>query len=452
MPALVHSQADSTVLTFDAYMQIVREHHPLARQASLQTRMGEAGVQKARGSFDPKLYSNVDQKYFKSKEYYNLLDGGLKVPTWFGVELKGGYERHETYSEDYLNTPQQGLWYAGISVPLGKGLFIDKRRAELNKAKLYSESMKARRLEILNELYYEAGKVYWEWFSAYHTLQVYDNALKVSRERLEAVRQSVVLGDKPAMDTVEAGIQVQNRQVDWQQSKMELENATALLSVYLWAQGVMPLELESATVPMALNEVQEVAVRGEYYEQLDSLLRQHPQIQQVRYKLDRLQIDRKLKQEQLKPELNLRYNALTEYTDSSSEMKYSINDYKWGLEFNMPLFLRKERGDLKLTQLKLEEAELLRENKNELLNLKAKVALNEWQTTREQTSVYRQTVKDYRKLWQGELQMFRGGESSLFLVNYRETSYIKAQEKYIALMAKNRKAVLKSNFALSVFP
>ena len=115
------SQIDTVqVLTFESFMEIVREHHPVARQADLQIVKGEGKLMKARGSFDPKLYNNLGQKYFEGKEYFSLLDAGLKVPTWFGVELKAGLEQNRgIYLDPENNTPSSGLWYAGISLPVG---------------------------------------------------------------------------------------------------------------------------------------------------------------------------------------------------------------------------------------------------------------------------------------------------------------------------------------------
>src|SRR5690554_4201729 len=116
-------------ISFENYIQRVKKHHPLARQANLQTELGEAKVRSSRGAFDPKIKGDLSQKYFDEKKYYSLLDGGLVVPTWFGVELKAGHERNEgVYLNPENNNPEDGLYYAGVSIPLARGLFMDDRR------------------------------------------------------------------------------------------------------------------------------------------------------------------------------------------------------------------------------------------------------------------------------------------------------------------------------------
>lgn len=188
------------------------KYHPVALQASLQTEFGDAAVRQARGGFDPAVESGVSQKYFSEKTYYSLTESGLYIPTWFGASIKGGYERN---TGDYLNpqntVPDAGLWYAGISVPVGQGLFIDERRAALRKAQVYNESTQAERKQMINELLLEAAVAYWEWFASYHQQRVYEEAEVVAKERLQAVIQTSELGDRPFMDTLEAGIQVQGR-------------------------------------------------------------------------------------------------------------------------------------------------------------------------------------------------------------------------------------------------
>ena len=100
----------------------------MAKQAQNIAELGEAYLLKARGSFDPKLGGNMNQKYFKDERYYSILNAGLKVPTWYGISFQGGYDLN---SGGYLNpervNPDEGLVYAGVTLNLGKGMFIDSR-------------------------------------------------------------------------------------------------------------------------------------------------------------------------------------------------------------------------------------------------------------------------------------------------------------------------------------
>ncbi len=448
------AQSDSLLtMDFKTFMQIVKEHHPISMQAELQLDQGRAVLREARGGFDPKLSLETAQKDFDGKNYYDLFDAGLKVPTWFGLELNGGYEQTRgVFLNPEHNTPGDGLMYAGLGLSVGQGLFIDKRRAELRKAQIFQESSEALRISIYNDLLYDAGKAYWEWFMSYHVLLVYENALVVAEQRFEAVKQSAFLGDKPAIDTLESGIQVQNRRLALQESELNYKNNSALLSIYLWRDGEIPLEIDTTTIPQKREETNTEDRLNFTEDIIDSLLLNHPDLLQYQYKIEQLGIDRRWKIEQLKPELNLKYNFLAEPVTDSPFSEFTTNNYKWGLQFQMPVFLRKERGALLQTQVKVKEANFDYSVKQAQLSFKFQASNNELQTTKNQIDLYSRTVRDYEGLLQGERTKFDGGESSLFLVNSREIGFIGAQIKLIELLSKNQKAKLTRDYSLGILP
>ena len=118
--------SQSKVFSLESFLQLVEEQHPLAKQAKLQIDKGSATLRMSRGGFDPYLNGNINQKYYDDNQYYSLIGGGLKIPTWYGLEFKAGYEQNQGL---FLNpedvNPSNGLVYSGISASLAQGLFID---------------------------------------------------------------------------------------------------------------------------------------------------------------------------------------------------------------------------------------------------------------------------------------------------------------------------------------
>jgi len=441
----------SDILSFDNFMEIVRTYHPIAKQADLQIAKGKAYLLKSKGGFDPILQGDASQKYFNGSKYYSVLDANLQIPTWFGIQLQSGYQNANGNRLNPQNyTPDDGLWYAGISVPLGKGLFIDQRRADLKQAKIFNESSVVEQRRILNELIYEAGKAYYDWFKSYNKLLVYREALELAETRYKAIQQSVLFGDKPAFDTLESGIQIQTRNFQVEQALLELQNSRELLSVYLWAESYFPLELNLNSVPTSRLTMIPSPFDTNYAQQIHSLKAQHPEIMGYQYKIDFKRVEYRLNKENLKPKLDLNYNALSEPIAENPFTNYSINNYNWGASLAFPLFVRKARGELKLTDIQLQEMQNNLSFKTELVEYKANMAINSWKTTYKQILIFNRTVEDYRKLVFGEQTLFNNGESSLFLVNYRETSYIDAQTKLIDALAENLKSKLNLEFALGI--
>lgn len=437
----VVAQESSTVLRFEEYMEIVKTHHPMSYKAALQSEKGQATVLKARGGFDPKLSGSVNQKYFDDKTYYSYIHGGLKVPTWFGITLQSGYESNEG---EYLNRsstlPEEGLWYAGASIQLGDGLIFDERRAELKQAKIYRESSQLEGQLMLNELYFEAARAYWDWFKAYHKYEVYVGAVENADIRKRGVVSSAFLGDKPFIDTLEAGIQLQNRQIGLQQSLLDLKNKTALLEVYLWQDGFVPLELDSLTIPEPMEQVNVSLVEPTVYTLRDSMLLNHPKLILYQNKRDMKAVDLKVKKQGLLPDLELKYNALSQPIGGDPLAQYSINNYNWGASISYPILTRKERGAIRLSKLEVREIELEQQDQLATIRYKIQAALNNWNTSVDQIRLYQSVTEDYERLLEGEQKLFSIGESSLFMINSREKALINAQLKLIEFKRDNKVA------------
>jgi outer membrane protein TolC len=438
--------------TAESFFSIVIKNHPLAKRANLKPRFGNFTLLKARGGFDPKLSNEIDQKYYNSSQYYSYLNAGLKVPTWFGVELKTGLEMNDgVYLSQEHNTPQNGLVYVGLSMNLGQGLFIDQRRAELFKAKIYQNSSLCEQRLQLNELVYEAGYAYWNWTLAYFSKEIMKESYLLASDRFEGVKQLAVLGDRPPIDSVEAKIQVQNRETLLRNYETDYYSTSFNLATYLWAENQIPLELDSLTSPIELTTIdQEKALLLSDY-QIDTLVQNHPYLQLNDFKIKSLAIDNRLKKEQLKPTLNINYNLLNEPINSNPYNGLSINNYKWGLTFEMPLLLRKERGDLGLAQLKLQDEQLNYSSNKAYLTFKIKKAVNDYSNSINQLEIITRTLNDSKLLLEAEKQLFVSGESSLFLINARELAYIQARLKFIECIVKVQQSKLTYTFAIAGF-
>jgi len=439
MTNLCVAQSDTSMIyTYKAFIDRVKQFHPIAFQANLKSTEGQARILKAKGNFDPKLAGDIQQKYFDGKEYYSEIDAGLKIPTWFGVTAQAGFDhgRGDFINNEFI-TPENGLWHAGINVNLGKGLIIDERRAELKQAKIFAQSAEMERQLILNELVYDASIAYWEWFKAYNYLQIYNTALQTSKLRFENVKQLALFGDKPIIDTVEAAMQFQNQIVNYEQGLLDWKNKTQKLEIYLWIDGLVPLELDSAMIPSDFNSINAILLPVSIQLRIDSALVSHPKLLVSQYKIDFMRVENRLNRDALKPLVSLKYNALSAMNQPDLSMNYSINNYNWGATFSYPLFTRKERGIVRLTDVKIQTLESDLINDTQKLRNSIQMALNMNQTTLNQVKVLRQNVASNQLLFDAEQRRYLIGESSLFMVNSRELSLMFAKQKLIEMLTNN---------------
>lgn len=427
------------VLNYDNYISIVMQHHPMAYQADLKAETGDAYLMKGRGGFDPKLEGNADQKYYDGSQYYSYLHGGLKIPTWFGIELMAGYDINDGYrlnNESY--TPNLGLWNAGVSINLGKGLFIDERRADLKQSRLMQNSSLQEKQLMLNELKLKASQAYFDWYKAYEKQLLLRNNLRLVVERLENLRESVKYGDKPAVDTLKASIQVQDRTLKYMEATVEFVNKRTWLNTYLWQDGFIPLELDSLARPAFDTLPQTTLVNRE------TAIDNHPEILMFNNNLGMTRIDTRLKREYLKPELKLKYNALGDQTGAGLINDYSLNNYKWGATFSYPIFTRKERANVKLNKIKMETQESKLLMKRTELDYKIQSVTYALNNAREQIIVQERAVEMYEQILQAEQDLFESGESSQFLINTRDQNLLAARVKLIEL--KYTRNMLRAQF------
>jgi hypothetical protein len=89
-------------------------------------------------------------------------------------------------------------------VPLGQGLFINQRMADLRKAKMQMQLGQAERKLQAIAVLYDASVAYFNWKKIMKSFKCIRNTT-LMRKRYKAI-QSLIKGDKRAIDSVEAGL------------------------------------------------------------------------------------------------------------------------------------------------------------------------------------------------------------------------------------------------------
>ncbi|WP_396149181.1 TolC family protein [Flavobacterium sp.] len=422
--------ATDSILTLDAYLGYVKQFHPLVKQANLEVSQAQAGIIAARGGFDPKIEVDYENKQFKNSEYFDLLNSTFKIPTWYGIEIKAGFDRMDGVFLNPQNTvPTNGLAMAGISVPIGQGLLINDRMADLKKAKIFNNLSQAERdLEVANVLYI-ASNSYFNWYRNYNEYKLYETFLKNAQFRYDGIKGLITAGDRPAIDSIEAGILVKSRKLSLEQSRLKLLKSKLELSNFLWFENNLPLELQDGISPETeLEKKVENTLKTNGLLLADIDFQNHPKIRSLQNKVSILEVEKRLKGDLLKPTINLNYNYLSE---PEFVRDFNTVNYKYGINFSFPLFLRKERGNFKVAKFKLQDAELDLQLENQVLRNKIDYQLQEISSLKEQIDIANELVDNFTTMLEAEERMFFFGESSLFLINSRENSLLSSSLQQI---------------------
>jgi outer membrane protein TolC len=418
--------------SFSEFMGYVKKYHPMVKSANLEISQAQANLLMARGAFDPKIEIDFDKKQFKDKEYYSILNSSFKIPTWYGIELKAGFDTNEgVYINPENTVPTVGLTSIGINVPLGQGLFINQRMADIRKAKLQIQLSKSERKLQTVAVLYDAALAYFNWKKNYSEVQLYQQYLSNAKTRNIGIASLIKNGDKPAIDSIEAGIILKNRRLNLEDALLKLAKSKLELSSYLWLENNVPIELQDDLIPEEnLKEsIKELLKTDELLETNNSIAT-HPKINALENKLNILTVDRKLKANQLLPKIDLGYSLLSEPTDFNQS---NTKNYKIGLNFSFPLFLRKERGSLQLAKFKIQDTNFELELEKVQLTNKFKAQRTEIKSLENQMKLSADLVNDYTIMLSSEERLFSFGESSIFLLNTRENNLVSAQLTNIVL-------------------
>ncbi|WP_298419060.1 TolC family protein [uncultured Kordia sp.] len=425
-----------SIMTLNEYLGYVKTYHPIVKQANLIINESEAKLLKARGAFDPKLEVDYDRKKFKNTEYYDKLNATFKIPTWYGIEFKANFEEN---TGEFLNpefsVPTDGLYSAGVSISLARGFLINERMAMLKQAKLFTQQAKADQQLLVNEILYEASLTYFNWLKAYRNKQVYSSFLSNANIRFEGIKKSYREGEKAAIDTLEARLTLNTRKLGLEKARIKYVKTSLELSNFLWLNDNTPVEIKETIHPdvETVTSIDDVLkVTGFDSESFD--VEAHPKLRSLDFKYESLQLNKRLKQNMLLPQIDLQYNFLSQTPDNIGT--FNSANYKSGVNISFPLFLRKERGDLRLAKLKLQDLEFEISTTRVTLKNKIDAVTQEIESYNLQNQLTEELVADYEVMLQAEERKFFLGESSLFLVNSREAKLIENTIKAIDLENK----------------
>ncbi len=422
-----------SIMTLSEFLGYVKAYHPIVKQANLVINNSEAKLLKSRGAFDPKIEVDFDNKDFKGSEYYSRLNSAFKVPTYYGIEFKANFENNDgSFLNPEATVPSDGLYSAGVSASLLRNFLINERMASLKQAKFFINQAKEDQQILVNEILYKASLAYFNWLKFYNNKKVFEGFLDNARIRFNATKRAYFEGDKPAIDTLEAGITLKDRQLNLEKARIKLVKASLELSNFLWLNDNTPVELQDNIIPdtTTLNTIDNT-FNIALFNDVDFDINNHPKIRSLDFKIRSLDVDRKLKMNNLLPKLDVEYNFLTQTPRQANSLL--AENYKAGINFKLPIFLRKERGDLKLAKIKLQDAQLENEATKVTIQNKINAVQQELASFAVQNNYILEIVDDYSVLLKAEERKFFLGESSLFLVNSREAKLIESKLKAIDL-------------------
>lgn len=249
-------------------------------------------------------------------------------------------------------------------------------------------------------------------------------------------------GDKAVADTIETFAQLQTYRLLQNNSLLALQSKSLDLSRFLWSSTGEPYQLTAVFRP-DVSAFQSPTALPDTTGITEQLVSNHPLLRSTTFKLQGLMVERKLKIQNLLPQLNIQANLLSkDYFDYKNLSRYYLeNNYKLGMALTMPIPFRQARGEYNSVRIKIKDLHLELDSKTWQLQTKLKQYYNEAVQLRKQIETAEEMYRSYHALLKIEEMKFSQGESSLFLVNSRENKTLEMEEKLLELKTKYLKTV-----------
>lgn len=416
--------ATGGVLELDEVLASV-DRFPASIVAAEERRIAAGESLAARGAFDPTLRA---RGVFDVAGYYRnqVFDVSIEAPTpLWGTTLIAGYRAGfgDFPSHDgKLATNAGGEVRAGVQIPLLRNGPIDRRRANIDRARVgerfAEEGVRLQRLDLERI----AMTRYWEWVGAGFRWRIARDLLALAEARQAQLVARVAAGDLPDIERLENERALRQREAQVVAARRGVEQAAIELAVFLRDADGGSLPPTEERLPPRLREP-ELPLPLPDGVLLDSL-RLRPERRRLSLLAQQLEIERKLAKNQLLPAVDL-FGVVSRDLGGGDKVR-AQTELELGVQIDLAILFRAARG-----RIAIAEGQLARTNAQlGLLERRIEAEIRDLHSAlragKERLALVRREVELAAGLAKAELERFELGDSTLLLVNLREQAAAEA--------------------------
>ncbi|MBA3994907.1 MAG: hypothetical protein C0469_15410 [Cyanobacteria bacterium DS2.3.42] len=415
--------------SLDYFLQLVDKNYPKLQGADAERRIAGAKRLEKAGAFDPVLTSINEylrvQDIFTPGEAKDAVhnESRINLLTRSGINIFTGMRLNPNDTKTpFVPTGKSGEYFAGVAVPLMRGLRINEKTAAEQQAKLgeplATQVFGSTRLEVL----LKAAAVYWDWVGAKARVDIAKNLLLIAKARVDQIKGRVQKGDLPALDIAESEQEIQRRQAALVRSERDFQKASLLLSVFLWDESGAPRVVPSLQEVPALQPEPRELTNGEWMEGRKLALELRPELKKIILEREQAKIDLRLAENMILPAMDA---YLTQGADTGPQGIGPV--VRAGMAVSLPLRQRTARGQAQAARLKIQKLTLDEKAERQRIQAEVDDTVSAINTSYERWVSTLLEVKKAKQVEEGERLRFGAGDSTLFLVNQRERMSAEAQ-------------------------
>ncbi len=415
--------------SLDYFLQLVDKNYPKLQGADAERRISSAKRLEKAGAFDPVLtsvneYQRVQDIFTPGKPKDAIHnESRVDLLTRSGIKVFTGMRLNPNDTKTpFVPTGKSGEYFAGVAVPLLRGLGVNEKKAAEQQAKLGEplalQVFGLTRLEVL----LKAAAVYWDWVGAKARVDIARNLLSIAEARVEQIKSRVEKGDLPALDIAESEQEIQRRQAALLKSDRDFQKASLLLSVFLWDESGAPRSVPGLKDVPVLQPGPRKMIEAEWLEGRKLALERRPELKKISLEKEQVKVELRLAENMILPAMDA---YLTQGADTGPQGIGPV--VRGGIAVFAPLRQRAARGQAQAAKLKLQKLSL--DEKAERLRIQAEVddTVSAINTSYDRWAATSLEVEKAKQVEEGERLRFTAGDSTLFLVNQRERASAEAQ-------------------------
>lgn len=434
------SSAVAKPLSFSEVTTSVDKHHPLLAAVKQDVVIAEGEKLSAKGGFDPIWRSRATWEllgYYSSKRLDTVVTQPLPV---LGASVFGGYKLGLGTFASYDGKSQTldlGEIRGGLVLPLYRDSAIDARRAALFAAELSPKIAEAGVAVQRLELHRSAAIRYWNWVEAGQVVTVAKDLLALAEDRDAALGARVLKGDLAKIEQEDNLRAILGRKATLISTERSLAAAAIELSMFLRDTNGKPRVPTAAELPLFAEP--KPLVVGTVEEEVKKAIARRPEILRLEEQKKQVGYEQDLAKNGGKPAFDFQIVAAKDFGNGLPQLYPT--QLEIGLVIDIPLLARGPDGKAAQAAAKADKLDYQLTFARDRIGADVRDALSLEETARARLALARSELALARKLAAAERDAFFLGQSTLLMVNLRETAVAEAAAREIVALADRERAV-----------
>ncbi len=434
-------QADTLKIDLQEAILTALEHNPSVSIQRLQPKIARTFVREEGAIFDPTISASANKTKTKLQRFLGSRPNPFELTSdrsQYDVQISETLPTGTTISANASISASLSSIYTdqfsgnvGITVSqaLLQGFGLGTNLANLRQARIDYEISKAELKGVAEEIIASVEKAYWDLYLTREEIDIQQRSLELANKQLKESQERVAVGKLPELELAAVHAEVATRSEALIDAQSRYEQAR-LRFLYLlnpsdqasWA--TVPFPTDKPFIPMDTLDTIEV------HEQLG--MKYRPDLQQAQLSLKKGEIEITRTRNGLLPRLDFfitfgRTTYSQTFRDAVPDIHSPFYDINGGLTFYFPVTDRKAIAQYSRAKYSREQMELSLKNMERLVQWDVRSAYIEVLRSREQIQATRVARELQAQKLEAELEKFRVGKSTNFLVLQAQRDFTASQ-------------------------